>query len=505
MGTAIGIDLGTSNSAAAIYRRGRVESIAIDGKKVLPSVVSYRDMASPLVGQSAKSRLYIDPENSVASSKRHMGTDKTYSIQQKTLKPLDVATEILRKIKVEASKSLNEPVTAAVITVPAYYTERQREDTKLAAEKAGFQVLRLLPEPTAAAIAYGLEKERNQTIMVYDLGGGTFDVSILKVEHNSFRVLAVDGNSQLGGDDFDEKIIQLIGEKSGLHIGGMNGVNGAIALQRLKEEAEEIKKQLSEMEIVDVSIPDIYDRHIDIEISRSEFEASIRPLLNETITKMNDVLKAAKLTKNDISRVILVGGSSRTPAVQQIVKQQIKQPFIADNVDEIVAQGAAILAANMFAPDQDNAPIEVTDVTAHSFGTAMYDQNDIYKIYHLIEKNTTLPCRGATVGYTRFPNQKAVSLGVYRQEDLKPNEDNKLGEINLNVTVQPDAVPALALFEIDSDGILTFSSAELTPYSRLHLDYRENDEIDLDLLDTMIKTKELIPETIIIDTSARGK
>jgi molecular chaperone DnaK len=209
MGIAIGIDLGTSNSSAAVYRKGNVEGIPIEGKKILPSVISYRNDGQILVGNAAKSRLYIDPQNSVSSSKRYIGDPKMfYHVQGKTVTPVEAAKNILEKIKAEASKYLGQEVTDAVITIPAYFTNEQREATKKAGELAGFNVLRLLPEPTAAAIAYGLDKERNQTIMVYDLGGGTFDVSILKVENNSFTVVAVDGDSLLGGDDFDDLVAQ---------------------------------------------------------------------------------------------------------------------------------------------------------------------------------------------------------------------------------------------------------------------------------------------------------
>ena len=424
LGMAIGIDLGTSNSAAAIYRKGKVESIPIDGRKILPSVISYKEDGQILVGNNAKARLFIDPLNSIASSKRYIGDPgKKYKIHKRVLTPIDAAGEILNKIKTEASKYLGQAVTEAVITVPAYFTSEQREATRKAGEQAGLKVLRLLPEPTAAAIAYGLDKERNQTIMVYDLGGGTFDVSILKVEGNSFKVVAVDGDSMLGGDDFDDKIVQYLIDKE--KIGGQIKSNSqaSIDLQRLKEAAEEAKKELSESDITDIIIPDILGAHIDEELTIKSFNEMSQSLLNKTIDKIKEVVKEAGLTKRDISRVILVGGSSRMRAVQEIVTEQIKKPFIADNVDEIVAHGAAIMAANLSAPDLDSAPvpIEVENVVPHSLGVGLYF-NDVFKVKHLIHRNTAVPAIGATLCCTRFPFQKKVELPAYRTESDVPNK-----------------------------------------------------------------------------------
>ncbi|WP_157827665.1 Hsp70 family protein [Niallia nealsonii] len=503
MGTAIGIDLGTSNSAAAIYRKGKVETIPIDGRKIIPSVISFKENGSVLVGNTAKSRLYIDPLNSIASSKRYMGDpDKIYEIRNNMLTPVDAAKEILQKIKREASKYLGEEVTEAVITIPAYFTSEQREATKKAGEQAGLKVLRLLPEPTAAAIAYGLDKERNQTIMVYDLGGGTFDVSILKVEGNSFKVVAVDGDAMLGGDDFDDEIVQYVLGK----IQQTNGVSalkqGSHSLQRLKEAAEEAKKELSESDITDITIPDIFGVHIDEELSIDTFNERIQPLLERTIEKIQEVLKAAELSKRDISRVILVGGSSRMRAVQEIVTQQIKKPFIADNVDEIVAQGAAIMAANLSAPDLDTAPvpIEVENVTAHSLGIAMY-LDDVYSVVHLIKRNSAVPVIGATIGSTMEPYQKAVRLKVYRTESTEPNDKDILGELLLEVTPKQDPVAVVAIFELNEDGILVLSSAEIPTSSPLVKEYAETDQINYAKLASMIENSQIKLKNVTIDTN----
>ena len=504
MGLSIGIDLGTSNSTAAVYRRGKVESIPIEGKKVLPSVVSYKDNGQILVGHSAKARLYIDPQNTVSSSKRFIGdSNKQYHIHNKALTPVDIAQEILKKIKTEASKYLGEEVKDAVITIPAYFTDEQREATKKAGELAGFNVLRLLSEPTAAAIAYGLDKERNQTIMVYDLGGGTFDVSILKVEGNSFEVEAVDGDSLLGGDDFDEKIMNYLLNNVSNGAAANQMSPGSLSMQRLKEAAEEAKKELSESDFTDISIPDIFGTHIDEEVDVETFNKMIQPLLERTINKINEVLEEANLTKRDISRVILVGGSTRMRAVQEAVTQNIKKPYIADNVDEIVAQGAAIMAANLSAPSIDAAPvpIEVKDVTAHSLGIGLYNQNDEYRIFHLIGKNTSIPCMGANIGTTRFPNQTGVELPVYRTEDYLPQDKDLLGELVLPVRPKKELTPVISLFELDVDGILTFSSAELSPNAFLVEKYLQTGEVDLIKLKDMIQNNELKIKKIVIDTN----
>lgn len=503
MTLAIGIDLGTSNSAAAVYRRGKVETIPIEGRKILPSVVSYRDNGQVMVGNTAKSRLYIDPENSVASSKRFIGDpSKTYSIRGQRLSPVDVAKEILEKIRTEASKYLGEEIRDAVITIPAYFTEEQRKATREAGELAGFNVLRLLPEPTAAAIAYGLDKERDQTIAVYDLGGGTFDVSILKVEKNNFRVLAVDGDSMLGGDDFDDKIVEFILKQTSIPLRSENGVAGSIAMQQLKEAAEQAKMELSESGIADISIPDFLGTHIDEEITVDTYNRLIDPLIARTIEKTQQVIASAGLTKRDISRIILVGGSTRTTAIREIVTKTIKQPFIADNVDEIVAQGAAILAANLSAPDIDDAPIpiEVQDVTAHSFGIDMYIDNK-YVIEHLISKNTTLPCKGGIIGETLHKYQSDIAIQVYRTESKVPVDDHKIGGLEIPITVSANPVQAVALFEMDENGILTFSTGELKPRCRLYDDFLRNQKLNINMLEDMVYNGEIKLKSIKIDTT----
>ena len=505
MSIAIGIDLGTSNSAVAIYRKGKVETIPIDGRKTMPSVISFKDNGQILVGNAAKARLYIDPKNSVTSSKRYIGNpDKVYQVQHKTVTTIDVAREVLEKIKKETSKYLGEEVTDAVITIPAYFTDEQREATRKAGELAGLNVLRLLTEPTAAAIAYGLDKERNQTIMVYDLGGGTFDVSILKVENNNFRVIAVDGDSMLGGDDFDEALTEYFMGKITTSAELKQMEEGSASIQRLKEAVEEVKKELSESDFADITIPDIFGTHLDEEIDINTFNRLTEPLLNRTIEKIKEVLKAANLTKRDISRVILVGGSTRMRAVQEIVTKEIKQPFIADNIDEIVAQGAAIMAANLSAPDLDSTPvpIEVEEVTSHSIGIGLINmQNNKLEVFHLIHKNTKLPCTGATISYTMHPFQQSVSMQVFRTESIESSEEAKRGELTLEITnPKKNDVPVVSLFELDQNGILTFSSAEIELDSALVHSFRNNNfEVDMELLDLLISRGDLNVKKVVIN------
>lgn len=503
MAIALGIDLGTSNSSVAVYRRGKIETIPIDGKKILPSVVSYRDNGQVIVGQTAKSRLYIDPNNSVASSKRDIGNrEKVYQIGGRTLTPVDIAKEILQKIRMEASKYLGEEIKDAVITIPAYFTEEQRKATKEAGELAGFNVLRLLPEPTAAAIAYGLDKERDQTIAVYDLGGGTFDVSILKVENNSFKVLAVDGDSLLGGDDFDNAIVNYILKQGKVSFSNISGTQGSIAKQQLKEAAEQAKIELSESGYADISIPDFLGTHIDVEITLETYNELISPLVDRTIQKTEEVIKSAGLSIRDISRIILVGGSTRNKAILDAVTKRIKQPFIADNVDEIVAQGAAIMAANLSAPNLDDAPvpIEVEDVTAHSFGVNMIVENK-RQVVHLINKNTPIPCKGAEVGETITEYQEIVCFSVYRTEELDPKDEDKIGELTLPIlNPKPYPVQVVALFELDEDGIITFSSSEIDRNSLLYQEYLKTGKANLQILQDMIDRKEITPIIIKIDT-----
>ncbi|HLK58013.1 MAG TPA: Hsp70 family protein, partial [Chthonomonadaceae bacterium] len=311
MAYAVGIDLGTTNSVVAVVRRGVVETIPVDGRTMLPSVVSFRNDGSVLVGQAARGRILTDPESTVASAKRAMGDrSKIYRVAQRSLTPVDIGCLVLKRLIEGARTYLGEEIWDAVITVPAYFTEAQREDTRRAGEEAGLNVLRLMPEPTAAAIAYGLDKGRNQTLMVYDFGGGTFDVSILKVTGNTFEVVAVGGDSLLGGDDLDNAIIEWamtrFQQQTGLDLRANTTREGLIAKQRLKEAAEAAKIELSQSESAVLSIPDCLGVPLEMELTLTEYNAIIAPLLQRTIACMRRTLADARLKPDDIDRVILV-------------------------------------------------------------------------------------------------------------------------------------------------------------------------------------------------------
>lgn len=468
-GYAVGIDLGTTNSVVSVYRRGTTETVSVEGRSTMPSVISI-DGDKMLVGLQAKRRLEIFPEESVASAKRFMGDrTKFFTIGGKSFTPPDISSFILKKLVDEARKSLGDEVSDAVITVPAYFNEEQKKDTKDAAERAGIKVLRLIAEPTAAAVAYALDREKNQTILVYDLGGGTFDVSILRVTGNEFDVIAVDGDSCLGGDDFDQALVKYLAERIDTDTSRSLLTSDArpqrIALQKLKEEAEKAKIELSEHKECEIIIPDILGRPLEAKITREDFNALIRPMLGRTIEKIRGVLSAAKLTADEIDRVILVGGSTRIPAVQELVSSEIKEPYRSERVDEVVSHGAAVMAASISLPTQDNAPVEilVKDVTAHTLGIDMIE-SDGHNLYFqpLIKNNSKLPCSGGKLGQTVRPYQKEVIMNVFRGESRIPSENTRLGELRLPISKpSQNAVPIVARFELDLSGIIHFTAVEL--------------------------------------------
>lgn len=467
MSYAIGIDLGTTNSVVSIYKRGVAETQNIDGRSTMPSVISFRPDGTILVGKTAKSRLLLDPENTVASAKRDIGDrSRTYSVGGKSLSPVDISSLILKKIIAGAKEALGEDIWDAVITVPAYFTEAQKEDTKRAGEEAGLNVLRLIPEPTAAAIAYGLDREKDQKLMVYDLGGGTFDVSILEIANNSFQVKAVGGDSCLGGDDFDLAIMAWASKKfqaeTGIDLLGNSSKSGKVARQRLKEAAETAKIELSQAQSATLAVPDCLGHPLEMEIALSEYNELIAPLLQKTVDCMKSVLRDAKLDAEDIDRVVLVGGSTKNQAVKEIVTREIKEPYISERVDEVVSHGAAIVATNLFLPDAVN--IEFTDVTAHSLGVDMLNQDNKVFFQPIISRQTSYPCRTGILGYTTHPDQEAVNMNVFRGENHDPQLNVNLGELLLPISPpQSEIVPIAAIFELDADGIIHFTAVQLPP------------------------------------------
>ena len=506
MAYAVGIDLGTTNSVVSVYRRGVAETLLIKGRTTMPSVISFREEGDVLIGQAAKSRMLIDPENTIFSSKRFMGDrSKSYRIRFKTLTPVNIASMILKQLVESAQSVLGGEVWDAVITVPAYFTEAQREDTKKAGEEAGLNVLRLLPEPTAAAIAYGLDKERDQTIMVYDLGGGTFDVSILEIRGNNFNVKAVGGDSRLGGDDFDQAIITWAAaafrKKTGIDVLNNHSREGRIAQQRLKEAAESAKIELSESDSAFINLPDCLGHPLSLEISLAEYNRLIDPFLQRTIQCMKAVLRDANLTPRDIDRVILVGGSTKNKAVREVIAQQIKDPYIADRVDEVVSHGASIVAANLFLPAEEALPIEISDVTGHSLGIDALNEHQQLMFRAIIPRQTSYPCRGGFLGSTGYPNQPVVKMRVFRGEQPNPLQNYYLGEIELPISPpQENLVPVGAIFELDADGIIHFTavqfpiSEKLVPiinYAAMH-----NGDLDLATVDDMLRYGDAKSKTV---------
>jgi len=498
MSYAVGIDLGTTNSVVSVYRRGGIEVLPIDGRPTLPSVVSFRDDGNVLVGRQAKSRMLLAPEDTVASAKRSMGDRaKRYKVGGKLLTPVDISSMVLRRIVEGAREALREDVWDAVITVPAYFNEEQREDTKRAGEEAGLNVLRLVPEPTAAAIAYGLDKGRDQTLMVYDLGGGTFDVSILQVRGNNFEVKAVGGDSHLGGDDFDQAIMEWaaarLRQQTGVDLMADSRPEARAAQQRLKEAAETAKIELSESNESTIIIPELLGHSFEAVLTLDEYNGLIGPLLNRTVECMHSTLRDARLSADDIDRVILVGGSTKTRAVREIVAREIKDPYTSDRVDEVVSHGAAIMAASLFAPEEDLAPIQVTDVTAHSLGIDALDDRQQIMFRPIIARQTPYPCRQGMLGSTNRPNQDEVQMRVFRGEEPQPDRNTYLGELSLPVSPpQSQLVPIGAMFELDADGILHFTAVQfpLTPAIEPIVQYAvaNNGNLDVAGTDALIAT-----------------
>jgi molecular chaperone DnaK len=461
----VGIDLGTSNSAVAVYRRGRVESLLVDGSTITPSCIAVNPQGGLLVGRRAKQRAQVDPEQTVRAIKRQMGDrDYSVSLEGRQYSPVDLSSLILRKLVDAAGEQLGEPVKRAVISVPAYFTNAQKEDTLAAGEKAGIDVLRLLPEPTAAAIAYGLDKGRDQTIMVYDLGGGTFDVSVLRVKGNDFEVIGVGGDDQLGGEDFDKRLIEHINAKlrSDARFSTLNAEHAAQLEQQLKEAAEAAKKQLSDAESADVEIPEAFAAEsFCLTITRSEYEAAIRNLVDRSLKVTRDTLKLIKQTADDIDRVVLVGGSTRIPLIQKLLADNICEPYIADNVDGVVAHGAAILAASLTAgveAGQNLAPIEVTNCTAHSLGIRA-DRDDFAV---LVPRGTKLPAVAEKTFTTARDNADRTDVVVFQGEAPKCSDNVGIGGFAVTEIQRAAAgVPRIDVkFAIDENDILTVSAAD---------------------------------------------
>ena len=462
MGKMIGIDLGTTNSCVAVMEGGEPTVIPNkQGNRTLPSVVGYSDKGERLVGEPAKRQAVKSPDKTVQSIKRHMGeSDFTVDLHDEERKPEEISAMILQEIKSYAEDYIGEEVTEAVITVPAYFEDAQRQATKNAGKIAGLDVKRIINEPTAASLAYGLDDDSEQTVLVYDLGGGTFDVSILDLGDGVFEVVSTRGDNHLGGDDFDEKIIEYLADEfESTH--GIDLRKDKLALQRLKDAAEKAKIELSNVSTTNVNIPYITQTesgpaHLDIDISRSQFENMISGLINKTIDQTQKALDDADLTKTDIDQVLLVGGSTRIPYVQQSIKQKLGvDPNKGINPDECVAMGAAIQAGIL---NDEVDDVVLLDVTPLSLGIETL--GGVFT--KLIERNTTIPTEKSKVFSTAEDNQTQVDIHVLQGEREMAKDNKTLGRFQLTgIPPAKRGVPQIEVtFSIDKDGIVHVSAKD---------------------------------------------
>lgn len=491
MGKVVGIDLGTTNSVVAVMEGQEAKVITnAEGERTTPSVVGFTKAGERLVGRVAKRQAITNPDNTVLSIKRHMGTDYKVAIEGKNYTPQEISSMILQKLKSDAEAYLGEPVTQAVITVPAYFTDAQRQATKDAGKIAGLEVLRIINEPTAAALAYGLEKDNNQTIMVFDLGGGTFDVSILEIGDGVFEVKATSGNNRLGGDDFDDRVVNWLKEEFKKE-NNVDLSSDKMAMHRLREAAEKAKLELSSTMSTDINIPYITATnagplHLAQTLTRAKFNELTDDLVEKTMDPLQRALKDSELQPDEIDKIILVGGSTRIPAVQEAVHKAMgKEPFKGINPDEVVALGAAIQAAIL---SGDVSDVVLLDVTPLSLGIETL--GGIFT--KIIDRNTTIPVEKSQVFTTAADNQPSVDIHVLQGERKMSADNVTLGRFQLTgIPPAPRGVPQIEVkFDIDQNGIVNVSAKDMATNKEQRITITSNSGISDDEIERMVKDAE---------------